>query len=177
VANRVVRSRGGYPARRPSLKDWTGLGLDSTYNALAAASAVIVGSFTGLSDVTILRIRGLLSIGSDQVAAGEEVHGALGVAIVSEEAFTVGITAVPLPITNDDSDLWMLWQPFAHGIQFGTGVGFQEPRLSNWVVDSKAMRKMSNDQRAVIVLQNSAAAAGLIWHLDIRALARTGAGG
>ena len=171
----VGRSR--FPSRRPSLKDWAGLGLDSTFNALAAASSVIVGNFTGLSDVTILRIRGLLSIGSDQTAAGGEVHGALGVAIVSEEAFTIGITAVPLPITNDSSDLWMLWQPFSHGIQRLTSVGFAEPRLSNWVVDSKAMRKMSNDQRAVVVLQNSAATAGLIWHLDLRSLARTGAGG
>ncbi len=172
MANRVVRR---FPARRSSSKIWAGFSNATSFQTLPAATSQILGSFVvSAGDETIVRFRGLLSIISDQVAASEEVHGAIGVAIVSEDAFNVGITAVPTPIADIQSDAWMVWQPFAHSILFlqtdASGTVITEGGQTNVVIDSKAMRKIHTDERAVVVIENQAAAFGCLVHLDIRGL-------
>ena len=169
-------ARGGRTASQlRSKKEWAGFSSGTGVTTLAAATSVIVGSFVVTAGPeTILRTRGLLSIKSDQESADEAVHGALGIAIVSEDAFTVGITAVSTPISDIQNDSWFVWIPFHHAIQIVTAVGYSEPAASLFPIDSKAMRKFHSDQRAVVVLQNNAAAAGLNFHLVLRSLAKVG---
>ena len=76
---------------------------------------------------------------SDQAAAVEIQIGALGLAIVSEQANAVGVTAIPTPVTESGSSLW-----FLHKFLFA-----QESRVvdvgkpaGQWSIDSKAMRKV-----------------------------------
>ena len=45
---------------------------------------------------------------SDQSAATELFIGNLGLAVVSDQATAVGVTAVPTPATDRGSDLWFL---------------------------------------------------------------------
>ena len=87
-----------------------------------------------------------------------------------EDAFTVGITAVPTPIGDIGSDLWMLWMPFVHTMQ-RTGTGILAPSESKFVVDSKAMRKLLASERVVVILENENPSFGLRFHLSIRQLA------
>ena len=48
-----------------------------------------------LRPFTLIRVRGIFTIASDQSAATETQVGALGVAVVSEQAASIGVTAVP----------------------------------------------------------------------------------
>ena len=145
-------------------------GSAASFSSLAAGSSVIVGSFVSGGDATVVRTRGMLQILTDQRAATEEVHGALGMAVVSQDAFDSGIAAVPTPISDIGSNSWLLWTPFEHAFGFGSNIGIQEPSSSVFTFDSKAMRKFNADQRLVVVLENSRSAFGLRFHLIIRTL-------
>ena len=160
-------TRGGQAPRRSSSKTWAGFTSGSAWDALASGTATIVGSFVAGADVTLLRLRGMLSVLSD-AEVEEEVQGALGIAVVSDEAFQSGIGAVPTPMTELSSDLWALWMPFAHARALGTATG-QSPAQSNFVIDSKAMRKFNADERLVVVLENEGAF-GMRFHVNVRAL-------
>ncbi len=173
MANRVF-SRGRAPRRASSLKTWAGFTSGTTWSALSSGTATIVGSFVAGADLTVLRTRGMLSILSD-AEVEEEVDGAIGLAIVSEDAFQAGITAVPTPIGDIDSDSWLLWQPFQHARALGTAAG-QSPANSQYPLDSKAMRKFHADERVVVVLENGSSVFALRFHLIARMLVRTGAG-
>ena len=59
-----------------------------------------------LRPFTIVRSRFEVGIISDQTAATEDQLGAIGMAVVSDQAVAVGVTAVPTPITDMGSDLW-----------------------------------------------------------------------
>ena len=172
----AVRQRGYVRVRRSSsLKTWAGFTSGVAFTALAAGSSVVVGSFIAGADLTLLRTRGLLAIQNDQIASSEDVHGALGMARVSEDAFNTGTGALPDPVDDIGSDSWVVWLPFAHTIQRGAS-GVNAPAASLFVVDSKAMRKFHADERLAVVLRNENSVAGLQYHLTLRALVRTGAG-
>ena len=153
-----------------SNKTWAGLTSGTTWTSVAANGSIIAGSFIVGLDSTMVRIRGMLGILSDQAAADEEVHGAIGIARVTEDAFSSGIAAVPVPIADIDSDSWVMWQPFIHAFRRLDATGIAEPAQSNFVIDSKAMRKFTATDRMVIVLENDSSVAGLRFMLVIRAL-------
>ncbi len=168
----VHRISRGFPRRRSSsLKTWGGFTSAAIFTTLAADSTVIVGSFISGADVTVLRTRGLLSIISDQEAADEEVNGAFGLAVVSEDAFAAGAGSVPSPIGDIGSDSWLVWLPWTHTIRNG-----QSETVSQFPIDSKAMRKFHADERVVVVLTNESTTFGLQFYLSIRQLVSTGAG-
>ena len=85
-------------------------------------------------------------------AAGDGFFGASGICVVSEDAFNVGVTAVPKPLDDDDSDLW-LWHNFfdiaALSVTLTDGVNAMGANL-RLEIDSKAMRK-GFDSKSVIV--------------------------
>ena len=58
--------------------------------------------------------------------------------------------------------------------KLGTNVGFVSPAGVNMEIDSKAMRKISNDERIVEVIENNSAVAGLIFHSTYRILSKLG---
>ena len=82
----------------------TGVNLVTSLNAAALA----------LRPFTIVRTRGVLRFSSDQEAATESWGGSFGMAVVSDQASAVGVTAVPTPTTENSSDLWFVYE-FAPG--------------------------------------------------------------
>jgi len=162
------RGRGVIRRSRSSNKTWAGLSSGDTWTPVAAGGSLIVGSFIVGLDSTLVRVRGMLGILSDSEVE-EEVHGAIGIARVTEDAFSSGIAAVPVPIADIDSDSWVLWQPFIHARAVGTASG-QSPAQSNFVLDSKAMRKFTATDRLVIVLENDSSVFGLRFMAIVRAL-------
>ncbi len=139
---------------------------------LAAATAVLDQSFGFGEDATIVRLRGGLWVQSDQQTATETAFGALGFAVVSDQALAIGITAVPTPITDEASDLWFLWEPFAAAVRFASGVGFDSNPMQHTVLDSKAMRKVNDGTSVVAVVENASASAGLTYVLKFRMLVK-----
>ncbi len=108
---------------------------------------------------TIVRQHYELYVISDQAAAIEQQMGAFGVAVVSDQASAIGVTAVPTPITDLGSDLWVTHQIFMGDASTITDRSIPGARYS---VDSKAMRRVNNDQDVVIVAELDTQGQGFI---------------
>jgi len=104
---------------------------------------------------TIIRTRLVVHISSDQLAVDELQVAALGVCVVSSQAVAIGVTAVPTPVSDAGSDLWLAHQPMVGEFAFVTGVGFDAAGGKQYMIDSKAQRKVNDDQELIIVVQNS----------------------
>jgi len=139
--------------------------------ASGATGGTILGSLNAaalaLRPFTIIRTRLEVAVRSDQAAAIEHQIMGLGVAIVSDEALAVGVTAVPTPITSSSSDLWL-----SHQIILGDESALTDrTRASRFItVDSKAMRKVEPGQDLAIVSELSSAAQGAIMTVGGRIL-------
>jgi len=99
---------------------------------------------------TIIRTHLFWRIQTDQSIASENQFAGLGMCVVSEEAAAVGVTAVPTPITDLGSDLWFVHELMANQYQFLSGIGAGNVGIHSWI-DSKAMRKVNDDQDALLV--------------------------
>ncbi len=123
--------------------------------------AVLNAAALALRPFTIVRSRGVIFYRSDQIAADENYGGAYGHCVVSDQASSVGITAVPAPIPNQDSDLWFVYQSMFGRIVSPTAVGVLE--IGRQIeYDSKAMRKVEDGQDMVIVLSTDATSPSLV---------------
>ena len=153
------------------LTEWTGRQFSSAEVALAASTFVIDSLFgapvLAKRPFTITRVVGLLSVRSDQAAALEFPFGALGFAVVSEKAATLGATAVPDPVTEVESDLWHVYQSFSAGGEASTNAGFP---VSHFPIDSRAQRKVQDGENCVAVVANASAADALTYVLNYRML-------
>jgi len=152
---------------------WTSTAPETAFIGLAAATAVIDSTF--VTDVnnpeTIIRIRGLLTIVTDQTASSESPFGAFGVAVVSNQAVAIGVTAVPTPYADAESDFWMYHQFFAAPMNVATAIGIGSLD-QQYILDGKAMRKITPDQTLILVMENGHAGEGLQYRLDLRILTK-----
>jgi len=166
-------ARGRNHVRAPRrLTEWAATVGGTAFTALAGATAAIDSSFTTTIVETIVRCRGLFTVQTNQIAAAEQPFGAIGLAIVSDEAFAVGATAVPLPYTDADSDLWLLHQYWAAPMSFADATGFAKLD-QQYELDSKAMRRISADETMVLVVEvASVAAIGINYRWDMRILSK-----
>jgi len=114
---------------------------------------------------TIVRTRGSLFVGSDQAAAQEHLFGSMGMSVVSEQAAGIGVTALPLPGTDVQSDLFFVYESFASAMRTATD---QSGVLLNF--DSKAMRKVEEGQDVAVVLENASPSAGFLYLIQFRML-------
>jgi len=132
---------------------------------LVAANTAILTNVTGaaflaLRPFTVMRIRGYLAVGSDQSVATEDYQMAWGAAVVSDQAVAIGVTAVPTPFTDADSDLWLMYEQFTGRILVDTNVGFEGNGVLGRQIDSKAMRKVDEGSQLIFVAENSSIASG-----------------
>ncbi len=146
VRRRVVGSR--------RLTSWFFIGpLSAT---LTAAGGTLLSSLNAaalaLRPFTIVRTYIDLIVRSDQSAAVEFQGGAIGVAVVSDEAVAVGVSAVPTPITQMGSDLWMLHGNFLAGHSDLTD---RSNPVGVFHYDSKAMRKVEEGQDVAVIAELS----------------------
>ena len=158
----------GGPRRQTA---WAGRDFVTDVQTLPANSFVIDSSFNAAAlaarPFTIVRTVGLLSVRSDQNAAVETVIGALGFGVVSDKQLATGATAVEDPVTQVSSDNWFLYQAFAAEGSASTNVG--QP-IQQYVLDSRAMRKVTEDEDFVAVLANASATDGMFFVLNFRLL-------
>ena len=146
-------SRSGYNPRIPSRSSvrretkWS-VGPNDSSGASSSGQVLwtngVVLSTESLA--TIVRIRGFwdcwLTAGD---AANAGFEGAIGLGLVSDEAFAAGAASVPGPISEVDWDGWMFHQFFnvktqgAFNVASGLNMAYQ--RIS---IDCKAMRKITD---------------------------------
>ncbi len=118
VARRSGLVRRGGRMVRETL--WGDVAATGTTLATAGAATLINVTGAGLLSLrpwTVIRARGAMYLKSDQTAAAEDQAVGLGMAIVSDQAVAIGVTAVPTPDTDGGSDLWFVYQTLmaSHG--------------------------------------------------------------
>jgi len=156
MARQFTRSRGRLGSKRATL--WADIGLSRT--AIATGGSVLNSAGASLlakRPFTIVRVHLEVLMESDQVIASEGQVGAIGMCVVSDQAAAVGVTAVPTPATDAGSDLWFLHRFMFGSFVFGTASGFQDPAGVSASIDSKAMRKVNDDQDVLVVAQQASA--------------------
>jgi len=152
----LTRNRG--PKRQVT---WFGPA-DQGHVAVATTTKVIIASIdpaaSGLEKPTIVRTRGMIGVRPDSgVAADTAFVGAFGIGIVSDQAFAAGVASVPGPFDQGDWDGWFVWQSFQATWDFNSAVGV-EPLEVEYEIDSKAMRKVSDNETVVFVAESQAGA-------------------
>jgi len=135
-------------------------GVTGSFESIATASTAVLLNITGagllaLRPWTVVRSRGVIMLETDQDAARERQAVNIGAAIVSDQAVAIGITALPTPTTDKDSDLWYLYQ----SVMASQGAGTVNNNLGTFVeYDSRAMRKVEDGSQLVYVLESEVVA-------------------
>ncbi len=161
MANTFTNRKSGFIQRSGRMRRETiWVDLVGTQTTLASGTPV---NFTGYSQAvldmrpfTIVRTRGIMQVASDQVGVTESYMAHLAIAIVSDQALAVGITALPRPVSDAASDLWFVYESLAGRSFFSTASGFQDSAGIWKPFDSKAMRKVEDGQDIAVVIENEA---------------------
>ncbi len=168
---RIVRSTFRRTAKR--MVEWGLLVVENT--TVDTTVAVVLGEFAAatlepIMPATLVRTRGLFYVHPDNPAAQELKIGAAGMYRVQDQARVVGITALPAPFDEGQDDGWIWYQPWLfRGEQAATG----EPDSQQgreFVVDSKAQRKLEQGDALVFTAQGSTNATGVQVMLWVRCL-------
>jgi len=143
-------------------------------NTLAAASTAVLSQSLdsaekALRPFTVIRTRILWFVRSDQFATTENFSCAFGMAIVSDQAVAIGVTAVPTPDTDRSSDLFFAFDDVAGRLARASDVGFRELGTQR-IIDSKAMRKVEEGNDLIIVQESTAISAGVESYVAGRVL-------
>ncbi len=152
----MARTRGRLVrgVRRETL--WIGVTPTNTNLTAGQATTILVLGAAGLAlrPFTIVRTHIFWGVRSDQVATSENYAAGISGAVVSDQANAIGVTAVPTPITDIDSDMFWFWD-FAFGCLEigGTPTTFNELGTKK-TIDSKAMRKVENGQDVAFVVED-----------------------
>jgi len=141
---------------------WLGLGGQTSSQLVAANTVVLLTTLNAaalaLRPFTVMRTRARILWRSDQVAADEQPFGAYGRMVVSDQASAVGVTAVPDPVVNGDAP-WYVWESVLADLTLASAIGFTT-QVKIYEIDSKAMRKVGNNEDLVSVITNTSSAHG-----------------
>jgi len=170
MARRDFR-RGAAAIRSRRETSW--LNIPAASATMAAVGGTIMASLTvpekARRPFTIVRTYLEVMVSTDQLGADEFQIAAVGLAVVSDQAEAIGITAIPTPASDADSDLWFLHQWVMADFAFLDATGTQNVG-NHYSIDSKAMRKVNDSQDVVVVAEFDAASFGLTVRLAGRIL-------
>jgi len=159
MARRFHRAGAVRSQRRETV--WIGL---SPLVDTASAASVLVSSLSAtalaLRPFTIVRTHIELMFDTDQAAASENQLGAIGLAVINAPAVVIGITAMPTPVTDLGSDLFFVHQAMVSHFEFGDLTGFNSQAGRRYTVDSKAMRKVNDDEDIAFTYEVSGGGGG-----------------
>ena len=160
MPRQFTRSRGRSGSRR--LTSW--IGIDPIINVEAGNSVSLTHALNAAAlakrPFTIVRTYLELNLSSDQLSASESQIGAVAIAVVSDQASAIGVTAVPTPITDLASDLFLLHQLLFNEWLVNSAVGFDSVGGRRYSIDSKAMRKVNDDQDIVVTVEAASTSNG-----------------
>ena len=170
----IVRRRSGLVRLKSDRAPlWLGLEVDS---ATISANTVVLASTLNASALalrpfTIVRTRLEVLWRSDQVAASEVPHGAVGGIVVSEQAVAAGAASVPDPVGDTDSQFFAYQSMIVSFIAGATAVDIS-PAGQRYTIDSKSMRKVANNEDIAFVVTNSDTAHGALFSVQGRILVK-----
>ncbi len=164
MANRARRSFGRRAGvRRQTV--WSGVVMTETTITGGTGAVLLTGlaaAGLALRPFTVIRNVGIIYITSDQVANSETQAVAYGAAVVSDQAVAIGITAVPTPITDIQSDLWFTYQMAVNATQVASSIGMGFAAGTAYQFDSRAMRKVEEGQDLITVIETAGISDGVV---------------
>ncbi len=106
----------------------------------------------------------LVTYRSDQTGTTERPFGSLGHIVITETASAAGIASIPSPsgISGDPEADWFVWQAMFGGLLSITQIGIVTQEAVQYIIDSKAMRKVGPDDDLVGVFSQENAVGGII---------------
>ena len=169
VARRSFGRRGG--ARRKTL--WAAV-VPTEDTITGASGAILLTSLSAaglaLRPFTVIRSVGSLYVTSDQVANSETQAVAWGACVVTDQAVAIGVTAVPTPIVDVNSDAWFAYAFAWNATQVASsiGMGFAAGTVTHF--DSRAMRKVEEGQDLITVIETASISDGVVIRVQERLL-------
>ena len=127
-----------------------------------------------LAPATIVRTRGQLGVGAAIRSSTQAQFGAFGICFVSEVARALGVTAIPGPATDALWDGWFVHQFFTQLLSVTTDVGISPDFFTQYVIDSKAMRKFDGDATGLVIMLENTGANAFDTSLGLRFLLKAG---
>ena len=157
----AARFRSRLQGRQSSPRHRPGWSPGPSGSIVASGSSTVlfaVGSQSQLDEVTIVRTRGYFHAHLTTTVAGvnEGFDGAVGICVVSENAFNAGVASVPAPLDDIAWDGW-LWYHFfdlkavTSTLSDGVNANAVSQRIE---IDSKAMRKTNITDVEIAVIQH-----------------------
>ncbi len=163
------RFGGGGRGRRDRRKTTWVAPADQDVVSVSTGGASLVASFDASANAmlapTIVRTRGIVSIFPQTFGADVQIGGAFGVCVVSDQAFAAGVASVPDPWDEAFWGGWYVWQPFSFRMEFSDTTGLLLPANVSFEVDSKAMRKITEDETIVMIAASQTGAFNISMHL------------
>jgi len=164
MAHRRQFARGAQAIRQRRETSW--LEVEPVSSTIGGTTAVITHVMSAAElakrPFTIIRTHLVIRVISDQFAASEAQIVGVGACVVSDQAVAIGVTAVPTPMVDIESELWFLHQMVFNEFTFGSGVGFDSNAGTMVNIDSKAMRKVNDGEQAIFVVETDNLSAGAI---------------
>ena len=150
----------GFPRSAKRLTQWIGTA-DQGSVAIASGSSVLHSSFApsafGMIRPTVVRVRGTAIFVPTAWSADLEFSGAYGMGIVSDQAVVGGVSAIPRPFDDDDWGGWLVHGYYWGDLEFGSATG-THPWPYTVEIDSKAMRKIGENESLVWVVESQSGA-------------------
>ena len=157
--------------------DW-GVGPAARDSSISATGSVIwtTGTQSTIGPLTLVRTRGVIGMTLTQAtAAADGFFGAIGLGIVTDQAFTAGGASMPNPLSDADWDGWW-WHTF-FDLRATTATIADGTNLShlNIEIDSKAMRKFDQNELLFGAVGGiESGSASIEFHADTRILFKSG---
>ena len=131
-----------------------GPGVNTQFSSAGSIAGILgAGQAFVVDGNTIVRMRGFFElILKTAVSAGDGFIGAIGIGVVDMPAFTVGVTAVPTPITEVEWEGW-LWHEFFQLTSPTVTAGITSSMAIRHMIDSKAMRKIESDRTVYAAIE------------------------
>jgi len=136
---------------------------NTTPTAVAADGKYLSAGVSPTRDgLTLVRTRGAFMMYLNATTAlNDGMQCALGIAKVTIDAFNIGITAIPGPITDEAWDGWLYHRYFSlYAPAAITGAGIVDRDMAlpltsavRFEIDSKAMRKIANEEIFIVIME------------------------
>ncbi len=138
--------------------------------SVPSTTKVLISSFdaaaNGLPSPTVVRTRGEVSVRPTLTNADLSLVGAWGLAVVTDRAFAAGQASIPGPFTDAGWDGWFAWGSFSQRWDFSDATGARFGDRA-YPVDSKGMRKITDDETVVLMAESFSGAVNISMPLRL----------
>ena len=156
---RRFSSRGRFPVGERRKTQWVlgPGGDDPAFDTISSGVSATIIFGTGITPtvpaLTLVRLRGMFQIRLQTAdASGAGFTYTLGIGIVTSDAFAIGVTAIPDPFDDADWGGW-IWHQFGVIKAPSEVLDLNQIPAQTIEIDSKAMRKFSNNETMFAAVQ------------------------